>query len=197
MANNILSPRIPNGSAQSSDPLDHLVQGLDPKLYEVFIDMRHFATLANDVLVHSSDKLQPETFHEIMLSIQYRLLSLSYSPEHQTLAEIVRAGLLAFHVTVFVKLSGSKFRSDFLERRLRSSLAHLQPSNPELADLRLWLVFVMSVTMFQGTEPWLVGPIRDLTAGWDWPQTRARLKSVMWIDLIYDVPAHQIFRATR
>jgi hypothetical protein len=171
-----------------------LAAGWDYRLKNVFNDARDFAYVANR-LIPGREKLPPELFQEIMLSIQYRILLLGYPVETQPLEESIRLGLLAFASTVFLQIPGVKIRSGALSSQLYNAVEKLDVSNSVVADIKLWLLLVGSICVFEGSESWLVKSIHELTGEQTWPEVRMRIKEVMWIDMIHDEPGKRAFEA--
>lgn len=176
--------------------IDALLQDLDTKLQHVFCDLRDFTRTAN-MLITSKDKLQPELFQEIMVSIQYRLLLLEYPLASQSLEAAIRNGLLAFEASIFLQVPGMKIKYPAMTDRLRFAIDVVNASTPAFADLKLWLLFIGSISFIDSTELWLISAIIELTGEYDWPEIRDRLKGIMWIDAVHDGPGKKIFEATR
>ncbi|KAH6884820.1 hypothetical protein B0T10DRAFT_96952 [Thelonectria olida] len=180
----------------SSPAVRSLVESWDYKLKNVFNDARDFAYVANQ-LIPSHEKLPPELFQEIMLSIQYRILLLEYPVETQPLEESIRLGLLAFESTVFLQIPGVKIRSGVLSSQLREAIEKLNASSLVVADMKLWLLLVGSICVFEGSESWLVESINELTGEQTWPEVRMRIREVMWIDRIHDEPGKRAFETVQ
>ncbi|KAF0644286.1 hypothetical protein FPSE5266_03407 [Fusarium pseudograminearum] len=81
----------------------------DWRLQNAFKDLRDFSALANK-LSPGAQKLEPEAFQEIMLSIQYRLLQLDFSSDPNPLQEALRVGLLAYESTIFLQIQKTKLK---------------------------------------------------------------------------------------
>ncbi|KAK7426260.1 hypothetical protein QQZ08_007290 [Neonectria magnoliae] len=184
--------RAPSTRIQSAlEPWDY-------RLRNVFVDLRDFASMANS-LIPSHEKLRPELFQEIMLSIQCRLLCLEYAIDLYPLQESIRLGLLAFESTVFLQTPrlGVKLRSDRFAGQLHQAIMKLHIKTPEFADLKLWLVLVGSILVFDGDEAWLVESINKLTGNQTWTEVRKRVKDVMWVDIIHDGPGRHTFETAQ
>ncbi|KAF4999234.1 hypothetical protein FGRMN_2598 [Fusarium graminum] len=85
-------------AAKRNGVIGAFIKTLDPRLSNVWKDLDEFATLSN-LASQTGLKLQPNTFSEIMVSIFYRLLTLSY-PE-SPLANALR---LATYCCAFMAL---------------------------------------------------------------------------------------------
>jgi hypothetical protein len=179
------------------DPLSECLQTVDIKLRNVYADTHDFAHAAN-AFINGKDKFPPEVFQEVIMSIQYRLLLLEYPLETQPFEEILRTGLLAFQTSVFLLIPGLKINCDFLRGRLRLAVDALEASTRVMRDLKLWLLLVGCVATMDFGHGWLVGNVKALTAGeGDWEQVRERMRGIMWIDAVHDVPGRQMFDAAQ
>lgn len=65
------------------------------------------------------------------------------------------------------------------------------------ANVKLWLLLVGSMMVFEGTEEWLVQTVRSLTGRQGWEDVRARVRDVMWIDVIHDRPGKEAYKAVQ
>ncbi|KLO88852.1 uncharacterized protein LW93_12267 [Fusarium fujikuroi] len=168
----------------------------DWRLQNTFKDLRDFSALANK---HSpsSKKLKPEAFQEIMLSIQYRLLQLDFSQDPTPIQEALRIGLLAYESTIFLQIQGTKLKSDSFSRQFRDAIQATPVQGEATANIKLWLLVVGSIIVFDSSEDWLVQSINSLTGRQSWEEVRERVKEVMWIDVIHDVSGRKAFEATQ
>lgn len=179
------------------DPeLEVFLRTWDYKLQNVFLDLRDFSNWVNSITL-ARKKLKPEWFQEIMLSIQYRLLHLEYSLNTHSLEEAVRLGLLAFETTVFLQIPGSKMISRVFAQQLRGAVQMVFATHPQLLDLKLWLLLIGSIMVFDTREPWLVEAVSELTQGQDWDTIRQRLMSIMWISNVHDAPGKLVLGILR
>ncbi|KAM0245964.1 hypothetical protein ACHAQJ_010399 [Trichoderma viride] len=167
---------------------------ISQKLFTVLLDMQRFSQLVN-TFVNSQNKLQIDFFQETMLSIQYRLLYLSYSFDTQFLDEAVRIGLLAYQAFIFLYIPGSNSRYDFLAKRFHYIIYRLDDSTIEAANFKLWMLFIGSFVSFDIGEHSLGAMIAQLTVDSDWALVRSRLKDIMWIDAVHDVCGKAVFEA--
>lgn len=168
----------------------------DWRLQNAFKDLRDFSALANK-LSPTAQKLKPEAFQEIMLSIQYRLLQLDFSSDLNPLQEALRVGLLAYESTIFLQIQGMKLKSDSFNVQMQEAIQEVAVQGEATANVKLWLLLVGSMMVFSGSEEWLVQSIRSLTGRQTWEEVRERVKEVMWIDVIHDVPGRQAYEAAQ
>ena len=165
----------------------------DYRLQNTFKDLRDFSCLANQ-LSPTSQKLKPEAFQEIMLSIQYRLLQLHFS---EPLQEALRVGLLAYESTIFLQIQGTKLKSESFRDQMKEAIQAVPVLGEATANAKLWLLLVGSMMVFEGTEEWLVQTIRTLAGRQGWEDVRARVRDVMWIDVIHDNPGRKAYEAVQ
>ncbi|RBR26432.1 uncharacterized protein FIESC28_00726 [Fusarium coffeatum] len=163
----------------------------DYRLQNTFKDLRDFSFLANR-LSPTSQKLKPEAFQEIMLSIQYRLLQLSFT---EPLQEALRVGLLAYESTIFLQIQGTKLKSESFRVQMQETIQAVPVLGEATANIKLWLLLVGSMMVFEGTEEWLVQTIRSLAGRQGWKDVRSRVRDVMWIDVIHDTPGRKAYEA--
>ncbi|KAG5813779.1 hypothetical protein H9Q74_002189 [Fusarium xylarioides] len=168
----------------------------DWRLQNTFKDLRDFSALANRYSP-SAKKLKPEAFQEIMLSIQYRLLQLDFSQDPAPIQEALRIGLLAYESTIFLQIQGTKLKSDSFSRQLRDTIQATPVQGEATANIKLWLLVVGSIIVFDSSEDWLVQSINSLAGRQSWEEVRERVKEVMWIDVIHDVPGRKAFEAAQ
>ncbi|KAF4446446.1 hypothetical protein FALBO_17072 [Fusarium albosuccineum] len=173
-----------------------MIAAWDYRLQNVWKDLRDFAALANQ-LIPGQRKLPPDVFQEIMLSVQYRLLLLQYPLDMYPVQEAIRLGLLAFESTVFFQVPGVKLKSRMFAKQLRDAIEAIPVDGQVIANIKLWLLFIGSIIVFEGKEPWLVQSIRGLTGRQTWSEVRKRVKEVMWIDIVHDLPGHLAYRSTQ
>ncbi|KAF5659809.1 hypothetical protein FHETE_9263 [Fusarium heterosporum] len=168
----------------------------DWRLQNAFKDLRDFSALANK-LPPNGQKLKPEAFQEIMLSIQYRLLQLDFSNDPNPLHEAVRIGLLGFESTIFLQIRGTKLKSQSFDHQLRSAIQAIPVQGEATANVKLWLLLVGSIMIFEGSEDWLVQSIRSIAGRQTWAEVRERVREVIWIDMIHDLPGRQAYEASQ
>ncbi|KAJ4311630.1 hypothetical protein N0V84_010344 [Fusarium piperis] len=173
-----------------------MMDSWDYKLKSAFKDLRDFSALANQ-LIPSRHKLEPEIFQEIMLSVQYRLLVLGYSLDEHPLREAIRLGLLAYESTIFLQIKGVKLKSDLFTLQLREAIEAIPVEGEAIANVKLWLLLIGSMVIFDSKASWLGQSIQSLTGRQTWSQVRKRVKEVMWIDIIHDPAGSEAFEASR
>jgi hypothetical protein len=193
----IIHNQAPPSQPPQEDPLSECLQTVDVKLRNVYADTRDFARAAN-AFINGKGKFRAEVFQEAVMSIQYRLLLLEYSFETQPFEEILRIGLLAFQTSAFLLIPGLMLNCDFLKGRLRLAVDSLEASTPAMRDLKLWLLLVGCVATMDVGDAWLVSKVKELTVGeGDWEQVRERMRAIMWIDAVHDVPGKQMFDSSQ
>lgn len=132
-----------------------------------------------------------------MLSIQYRLLQLDFSSHPDPLQEALRVGLLAYESTIFLQIQKTKLKSESFEIQLREAIQGIPVQGEAVANVKLWLLLVGAIMVFEGTEEWLVQSIRSLAGRQGWDEVRERVREVMWIDVIHDGPGKEAYQAAQ
>ncbi|WAO84990.1 Hypothetical protein NCS54_00222200 [Fusarium falciforme] len=169
------------------------IKTLDKRLANVWKDLQEFAILGN--LAHqTSRKLQPNTFSEIMVSILYRLLALSF-PE-SPIEDTLRVGMMAFTATIFFRWRSMSQRQKHLDGMFRDTLSRLRESSakPPLGVL-FWLLMVWNISVSPEDDmfaEWMYGIVQDLGLS-SWPEAQKVLKLVLWIGCLFDNSGQQTF----
>jgi hypothetical protein len=169
----------------------------DPRLLNVWADLREFSKLVNDAAA-AGTKVPTETAAQLATSVPHRLLRLQIAPDeaHAFPHELLRWCMLAYTKMLLIKLPGIGRKMTRLADGLRAVLTSAK-AGPSLSRLMLWGAFVASVSVFEGSdEEWLVDMIVQSlsTLGLQtWTETRAVLKGFLWIDLVFDRAAERMF----
>lgn len=181
------------------DEISRFITTLDKRLVNIWNDTKEFCRLGN-LAQQTGHKLSPNTFSEIMVSILYRLLSLSF-PE-SLIQEALRIGLMAFASALFFRWRGLRQRQIYLEELFRNTLENLEQSSTETpATVLLWLVMTWETCVMDCCEgrgdpfaPWLVRIIEQSGLG-SWQEARAILKPTVWLDFVNDALGEEAFMA--
>ena len=195
------SPQIAQGRSAARFPeltsAFPLLQRPDPRLLNVWADLREFSKLVNDAGA-AGTKVPTETAAQLATSVPHRLLRLQIGLDeaHAFQHELLRWCMLAYTKMLLIKLPGigSKMTrlADGLRAVLTSAMADLS-----LERLMLWGAFVAGVSIFEGLhDGWLVDILAQSlsTLGLQtWAETKAVLKTFLWIDLVFDRAAERMF----
>ena len=169
---------------------------LNAKLHNTLRDLHAFSCLSN-LAYQTTRKFSPETYNEIMISVFYRLTSLSFKSE--PLQEAIRSGLLSFSSTIFMQRQFMGLRYDHLLDLYDDALSTLR----NIADvdlpppIELWLIMLANIVARKESSGddwkrvWLDEAIFRARIV-SWSQAREMLKSVAWIDFIHDPPGKRI-----
>ena len=182
-------PVIVHPDAAPSPKFNHCFQ--DIRLATVFQDLRHLASLISH---HSRNntRLSGDVFQESISSIQFRLLRIKPSDDHET-DECLRLGMLAFLSTTF-RVPGRRVPYSYLTKQLRASCRRLEPHTPEMKELLVWLIVMGSISVLEPEEPWLRAKWNTLaTPRMSWNDLSHVLEDVLWIGCIHDEPAITAF----
>lgn len=174
--------------------LQLLVLDIDPRLANIWSDLDLFCTSAN-LAFHTSQKMKPEMFQNMLISIGYRLTLLELRAGD--LNELFRLGLLAFSTTVFLQTQAIKMRFGHLSRQFRDALLKTDWADGSVTALRLWLLFVAGLSAATRDDdhwllPLLFAALHDAQFT-SWESVRAVLKGFLWVDALHDVEGEKIF----
>lgn len=178
------------------------VNALDPRLSSCWKDLHAFSCMSN-LAYQTTQKLSPHTYNEMMISILYRLLSLSFA--ENTPQEAIRIGLLTFSSTIFLTRLYMKQPYPLLFNLFGTALSNLcQPAKFNMPrPIMLWLMILYHVVAYKqpSFDEWQSIWLRKaiLFNGISvWLEARRILKSIMWVDFVHDVPGKKAFEeATR
>jgi hypothetical protein len=178
------------------DQVSKFIQTLDERVANVMKDLHEFSLIAN-VAYQTERKIDPSTFNEIMVSIMYRLLHLTF--EIEPVNEVIRVGMITFATTIFLQWNISSQRYEYMVNLFRGALLKARASAIDLPPpIQLWLLFTWG--LFTGTKfdgdwytSWLCEVI-ELVQVRTWDEARKVLKSVVWIDFLHDPHGKRIFQ---
>ena len=167
---------------------------IDIGLENVWADLHVFCISAN-VAFQTDQKINPEIFQDILISIEYRLLLLDLGKDG--FLETLRLGILAFSTTVFLQTQGIKARFNNLSRQLQVSISRLEIFDDSLDEAWLWILFVTAVsTVTNEDDYWLMPLLKAAllkTGKVTWEEVQDMLKSFMWIDVLHDKDGKRVF----
>ncbi|KAE8369789.1 hypothetical protein BDV27DRAFT_120206 [Aspergillus caelatus] len=188
-------PHIAHGRLASLSPELKMVHPRpDPRLLNVWADIREFSRLANKATT-TGVKLAATSFLQLSRSAPYRLLSLQcVHPLH----ELLRLSMLAFLKPLLIKIPGVGRKMTYLAEKLKASfLEQTFPPLVEQASLVLWSLFITCLSIFEEQDQkWLralVIQTMDTLGLRTWADTRAVLKSFLWVDLVLDQAGERVF----
>ena len=152
----------------------------------------------SNVAYQTTRKFRPDTYNEMMISILYRLMHLSFKEE--PLHEAIRVSLLTFSSTIFLTRHYMKQRYEHLFNLFSSALFQLYQSTSIIVPrpIMLWLLILYHVVANRESPPedwlsfWLDKAV-PLSGADTWPQALMVLKSVMWVGFVHDVPGKKAF----
>ena len=164
---------------------------LDPKLSNVWADLRDFSRSAN-LAFQTGQKMDCIQFQEILISIQYRLQLLNICAP--SLDRAVHVGMLAYSTNVFLQLQGLAG----LSAKLRDSILGLQDtSHLATAEFKLWLLFIARMSIVVAYEDsWIhfeMSKALQILGLSSWTAVREKLKQYLWIDKLHDKGAEVAF----
>ncbi|KAK2001689.1 hypothetical protein LX36DRAFT_328304 [Colletotrichum falcatum] len=186
------------GHGQHLTDVGLFLGSVDGRVGNVFQDLHDFSRLAN-FLVKTGQKIDPNVFQKLMISIQYRLLYLD-PIEQSSLSETFRLGMMGYITTLFLKVQGAKITLTFLAGQLRSACQGLCASELPTTTARLmfaWALVVGAISVFdERDDSWLLPKLASLrhSLGPTWPEARASLEKVMWMELVHGPNGIRVFQ---
>jgi hypothetical protein len=178
-----------------NEDLSKVLNALDKRLTNIWNDLKEFSQISN-LASQTPNKLSPNLFSEIMISIYYRLLSLKFKDD--PVAEAIRVAMMAFGAGIFFQWRGIQQRLAFLDNLSQTSLSNLRNSQVQLPPLLILWLLVVQISAFSqlpsdnGLRLWVDDIVSQLRIS-DWKQGRQLLKSVMWIDYCHDQLLDQVW----
>ncbi|KAH8658493.1 hypothetical protein BX600DRAFT_66193 [Xylariales sp. PMI_506] len=183
-----------NGDTYSaSKVLDQtFAKGLDWRLLNVWKDLQRFSETCN-LVYQTGYKLMPEEFCDIITSILYRLLHLSFEPS--SIEDVLRISMSVFGASIFYGHANFGQAFPRLREGFHDALGLLRNSYIAAAppSILFWLLMTWHVSFSAAEDDvsynsWLDETIRAI-AVLSWAQARLLLKSLMWVDFVHDAPA--------
>ncbi|TGJ84806.1 hypothetical protein E0Z10_g3966 [Xylaria hypoxylon] len=190
------APRIASRQAACRHPELGMIQPEpDSRLLNIWADLREFARAAN-LATQTGRRMSSAFFSQFTGSVPYRLIALRFDP--LSCSELLRLCMLAFTKGVLVRIEGLGNFLTYLAHGLKDTLvAHRQLPSYEFGKLLLWALFVTAVSVYEHFDRhWIhemLGELVQLLHLRTWTETRAVLKSFLWIDLVFDKPAERLF----
>jgi hypothetical protein len=191
------SERLDEAPAPSDANIHHLcipiALDVDFRVSSIFSDLRDLASEFN-----RQSRMRDSDFKLVISRIQYRLLSLSNTLD-DILSECLRLAMLAFLASAFEIPDKSGRRYPHLSQKLHANClaifddARISKMWPNLV---VWLLMVGAMSLYGVDEEWLRDEWRAVVpAATTWNDTRARLKSLLWIDTLHDKLGKETFQA--
>ena len=167
---------------------------LDPALHEILQDIRSVCSLFDmDARNASIDLL---TFHEILLSISYRLLgfaSLNESRQKLDIQAVLHVGMLVFTMSIFLQHDPAQIMdfslvSECWKEAVDNNLDGHEGSFP------LWLLLVGSVwtSHHAWLAPRLMSQARRLGLS-AWEDIRRSVGNYPWLNALHDAPGRKLW----
>lgn len=180
----------------------------DPRLLNVWADLREFSRMGNDAAA-SGTKMPMKVATRLASSAPDRLLRLAMPPGSEwSLHELLRFCMLAYVKVLLIKLKGIGRKMTFLAERLSvvlrdwrgclKSQTQAGSQGDGVIKLIFWGLVVASVSIFEecDEEGWLCEMLAEAAAALglqSWPDAKDVLKGFLWIDLIFDESAEHVF----
>ncbi|CAH0028079.1 unnamed protein product [Clonostachys rhizophaga] len=171
---------------------------LDYRLRTVWDDLVEFCSMSNSAS-QRNQKLPRNTFSEILLSLVYRLLNLSFDLD--SAEETIRLGMLAYTSMMFLQWHNHIVEFYHLRCMLGATLRNLDNEKSGLSlPVQSWLFFAWHMLQppeceYRQLDIWFE---RLLYAGGlsTWSAVRQLLRSTAWIDHINDFDGENVYSRT-
>lgn len=172
-----------------------ITDNLEPRLCTIWEDLRQFRRMsifANE----ANHKIPKDTFSELMVSLLYRLVNLSYDLDSPN--EVVRLGMLGYVACIFLQW-GKTAEFHHLRRMLGGTLKAMYPGIsdiPKPAILWLFLTWHLlrpseqEVRMLDG----LLGSMSCNDTPLIWSDVQGLLRSSVWIGHMHDTEGEAVYR---
>lgn len=174
-------------SLDPGDQIRSFVQSLDWKLVNVWTDLKRFSDICN-LASQTGHKLTQTTFSEIMVSVLYRLLHMSF--EQCPVNEVLRVGMVAYTTAIFLQWQYFKMGEGHLKESLSNALLKLRESFIDVPPpVLFWLLMVLNTSFAAdsgGRHVSWFSEVVGLVPLASWAEARKVLKSMIWVDSLND-----------
>lgn len=190
------SPNIaPSNVATGFPELCMISPSPDPRLLTIWADIREFSSAANKA-TETGVKMTTSFFIKFVTSAPGRLVNLSLEPG--SIDELMRLCMMAYLKSVLIQIEGIGMKMTVLAEDLKAALlAQQRVHAPKLDELLLWTLFVSAVSVFETSDKdWLSAMMMRTVSSLGlqtWGETRAVLKSFLWINMIFDTAGKRFF----
>lgn len=165
----------------------------DHRLLAVFWDLRQLSRQVDECF-SSAERLKGPTFRDVTYSIQSRLIHLEKSA-YDSLEESLRLGMIALLSTNF-RIPTRRLRHTYLRNKLIDLCDSFEPFSDGDEELRLWLLLVCGMSVFEPQEPWICAQwTRYAHHGIDWNALRNITRGLIWIHCMHDDLGKETFEA--
>ncbi|CAH0055469.1 unnamed protein product [Clonostachys solani] len=172
-----------------------ITDNLEPRLCTIWEDLRQFRRMsifANE----TSHKIPKDTFSELMVSLLYRLVNLSYDLDSPN--EVVRLGMLGYVSSIFLQW-GKGVELHHLRRMLGATLKAIRPGISDIpTPARLWLFLTWHLLrppeQEMGMLDGLLGSMSRDDTPLIWSHVQGLLRSSVWIGHMHDTEGEAVYR---
>jgi hypothetical protein len=195
-------PFLPKGPEYSAVPTSLVaILHQDKRIEHIGSDLASFSRSAN-LAFQTDHKINPQLFHEILISAMYRLLLLApkrnHKPSGNDWLEAIRLSMVGFSATILLQGHGIKMRFANLSEQLREAIETLDLGDQTLYEVHVWMLFVAGLSAVTDEDDGWLAPLlaRQLLGKCTWDGTRRLLKRFLWIDAIHDKDGRALFDRT-
>uniref|UniRef100_A0A8H7K3R3 Transcription factor domain-containing protein n=1 Tax=Bionectria ochroleuca TaxID=29856 RepID=A0A8H7K3R3_BIOOC len=172
-----------------------ITDNLEPRLRTIWEDLRQFRRMsifANE----ANHKIPKDTFSELMVSLLYRLVNLSYDLDSPN--EVVRLGMLGYVTSIFLRW-GKTAEFHHLRRMLGGTLKAIHPGISDIpTPAILWLLITWHLLRPLEQEVGMLDGLLKSMSRNDtpliWSEVQGLLRSSVWISHMHDVEGEAVYR---
>ncbi|VUC31523.1 unnamed protein product [Clonostachys rosea] len=172
-----------------------ITENLEPRLCTIWEDLRQFrrmSVFANE----ENHKIPKDTFSELMVSLLYRLVNLSYDLDSPN--EVVRLGLVGYASSIFLQWT-KKVEFPHLRHMLGGTLKGVHSGISDIPmPARLWLFFTWHLLRPPEQEAGILDGLLETTycneTPLSWSHVQGLLRSSVWIGHMHDTEGEAIYR---
>ncbi|KAK4495904.1 hypothetical protein PRZ48_013172 [Zasmidium cellare] len=167
------------------------------ELLQLWLTMHNFTNLINNA-TSTCHKLPEELMLGTMTSVMYRLLTLKF--EELSLNEAMRLGLLAFCSQAFLPWTSVKLPFDVFPDAYSAFLEAVTDARSIPSGMIMWLLTIGVIALYPPAgcrSERMLSLLRNIIVDsgvTSWGDMRKTLKEYLWLDLIFDDAAEDLWK---
>lgn len=162
-------------------------------LQELLMDVTGLAWQLNDIKAGNQQRLHHYEFHDTIILLGYRLVSISpLDGFHSTsrLANAVHLGLAAFLMTFLRRLDHRIQDMPLLSKLARAAAQEQFDNGNNTQEMLLWILFIGDASLFDGSDDiWLIPIVTRTMHALDlytWEDVQRALAKWPWVNTLHD-----------
>lgn len=187
---------LPTNENTTNANTSNIEKRMHPELATIWTAMSTFCNVVNRAASNKAARVMEDTFLHAMGSILYRLLHLRYG--QGTLDEAIRLTLLAFSIPVFLDWKVVYWVNSYFVTAWRKALTSVLTDITFTTQDSIWILMIGALSMSHDPVflKQLMSDLRiftELSHIETWEDMKNLLKSYLWIGLLFEKPAKDIF----